>query len=417
MKKNYVWDVIIIGGGPAGMCAAGQASALGSKVLLIEKNNNLGKKLLITGGGRCNLTNSEFDTRKFLQKLNDDGKYLFSTFSQHEVKDTLDFFHKMGMKTKVENDLRTFPVSDSAKSVLDVLLNYMKKNNVEIISDSPVVELVKNENKIIGVRLKNKEIIKSKKIIIATGGTSHPETGSTGDGFKWLEKIGHTIIKPTPSLVPIITKDKWVQSLAGTSLNDIKITVFKDNKKEFSKKGKILFTHVGLSGPTILNMSKKIGELLKEGDVSIGLDILPKEDYGTLNTKFQILFKDNDKKKIKNTLSDLILPRISTIVLEQSKIDPNKECNSITREERIKLINLIKNIPMKVNGLLGPDKAIITSGGVKLDEVNFKTMQSRLYSNLYLIGDVLNIDRPSGGYSLQICWSTGFVAGMHAGKK
>ncbi len=406
-----LWDVIVVGGGPSGMMAAGRAGEKGARVLLIEKNDTLGKKLLITGGGRCNVTNSEFDTRKLLEKFKDNGKFLFSAFSQWSVKETLDFFHSRNMDTKVENELRTFPVSNSAQSVWDVLVAYMKESKVTLLSNSPVTGILKEEGEIVGVILKNKKIIKGRSIMIATGGTSRPETGSTGDAYAWLRSIGHTVIEPTPSLVPIVVHDTWVKKLSGVSIQNCKITSYQNGVKQDVAKGKILFTHVGLSGPAILNMSKDIGELLKYGEVSLSLDILPNEDYGTLNAKLQELFREHDKKKFRNALSNLIPSAVAPVVVELSNIDPEKQCNSVTREERLNLITLLKGIPVSVEKLLGTEKAIITSGGVDLGEVDFKTMRSRLHPNLYLVGDILNIDRPSGGYSLQLCWTTGFVAG------
>lgn len=406
-----LWDVIIVGGGPSGMMAAGRAGEKGANVLLIEKNDTLGKKLLITGGGRCNVTNAEFDTRKLLEKFKNNGKFLFSAFSQWPVKETLDFFHTRKMETKAENELRVFPVSDSAQSVWDVLVSYMKESNVTILSNTEVTGIYTEAKKVTGVTLKNKKIIRGSSVVIATGGTSRPETGSTGDAYPWLKSIGHTVIDPTPSLVPIVTHDAWVKKLAGVSIPQCKITSYQNGVKQGSIKGKLLFTHVGLSGPAILNMSKDIGELLKYGEVSLSLDILPHEDYGTLNSKLQELFKEHDKKKFRNALSSLVPSAIAPIVVELSGIDPEKQCNGVTREERLSLITLLKGIPVKVEKLLGVEKAIITSGGVVLEEVDFKTMRSRLYPNLYLIGDILNIDRPSGGYSLQLCWTTGFVAG------
>ncbi len=411
--KNVIWDVIVIGGGPAGMMAAGRAAERGKRVLLIEKNDSLGKKLLITGGGRCNVTNAEFDNRKILAKFKDAEKFLFSPFSEWNVQNTLDFFNSRNMPTKVEKEQRVFPVSNSAKSVWDVLVEYINKNGVEIISNSPVSGFVLEDGKIIGVKVR-RDVFIAKSFILATGGTSRPETGSTGDGYKWLKEIGHKVIDSAPSLVPLASKDIWIKRLAGVSLSDIKITTTQNGEKQDVKKGKILFTHVGISGPTILNMSKDVGELLKYGDVIIYLDLLPTHDHAKLNSALQEIFKENDKKNFKNSLSGLIPSSIVPIIVELSGIDPDIKCNSITREARMNLIQLIKNIPINVDKLLGTDKAVVSSGGVILDEVDFKTMSSRIYTNLYLIGDILNIDRPSGGYSLQLCWTTGFVAGNNS---
>lgn len=414
MEKNAIWDVVVVGGGPAGMMAAGRAALRGLKVVIIEKNKSLGKKLLITGGGRCNVTNSEFDNRKLLEKFKEDGKFLFSAFSQYSVKETLEFFHLKGMETKVENELRTFPVSNSARSVWDVLVAYLKEHDVNVLSNSPVTGLLREDGKIVGVTLQNRKEVRGNSVIIATGGISRPETGSTGDGYEWLRELGHTIITPELSLVPITTKEEWNRRVAGVSLDNAKVTVLQNNQKQAQIKGKILFTHVGLSGPTILNLSKDIGELLKYGEVALSLDILPEEDYATLNTRLQNLFKEHDKKKIANALGKLIAPALAPVMIELSEINPDTPCHSVKREERVRLIKLLKNIPLSVKGLLGAGKAVITSGGVALDEVDFKTMRSRLYPNLYLVGDILNIDRPSGGYSLQLCWTTGYVAGNSA---
>jgi predicted Rossmann fold flavoprotein len=411
--SHILWDVAVIGGGPAGMMAAGRAAERGLSVIIIEKNASLGKKLLITGGGRCNVTNAEFDTRKLLDKFKDSNKYLFSAFSQWSVKETLDFFHLKNMETKVEREQRVFPISNKAQSVWNVLVENLKQHNVTILSNSPVTGFVENkETKTIeAVTLKNKKLIKAKSFVLATGGTSRPETGSTGDGYKWLRTLGHTVTDPEPSLVPLAVKDEWVKRVAGVSLTDIKLTSYQNNEKQDMKKGKILFTHVGVSGPTVLNMSKDIGELLKYGDVVLSLDILPTLDYSQLNTKLQDIFKENQNKKFKNSLAGLVPSALAPVLVELSGIDPEVQCNRVTREERLKLVQLLKNIPMNIDYLLGEDKAIISSGGVSLEEVDFKTMRSRLFSNLYLIGDILNIDRPSGGYSLQLCWTTGFVAG------
>jgi len=414
--KELVYDVVVVGGGPAGLMAAGRAAECGAKVILLEKNEKVGKKLLITGGGRCNVTNAEFDTRKLLDKFKGNGKFLFSAFTQLDVENTLKFFNGRGMETKVEKELRVFPASDTAQSVWDVLVAYIKEGNVEVRYKASVAGIIKDGEKLVGVKLKNNKIIKARSIIIATGGTSRPETGSTGDGYAWLQNIGHTVITPEPSLVPIALKDSWAKGLAGVSLDQVKITTLQNVVKQDVKKGKILFTHVGVSGPTVLNMSKDVGELLKYGEVILSLDLLPMFDYGELNLKLQELFKKHDKKQFKNALRDLIPSALVPVIIKFSQINPEIACNSVTRPERLRLVKVLKDIPLHVKGLLGVDKAVISSGGVVLDEVDFKTMQSRLYPNLYLIGDVLNIDRPSGGYSLQLCWTTGFVAGSAVAK-
>lgn len=410
------FDVVVIGGGPAGMMAAGTAAKRGLKVAILEKNPTLGVKLLITGGGRCNVTNAEYDVRTFLKKYKDSDKFLFSAFSQVSVKDALEFFNTRGMPTKIEAEKRVFPVTDKSQSVWDVLVNYMNENKVVVKTNSTVVSFETANNVITGAKLKNGDVITAKYFILATGGTSRPETGSTGDGFNWLKNLGHNIIPSNEALVPIALKDSWYKKLSGVTLRDIKLTTFQNNEKQEVHKGKLLFTHFGISGPTVLNMSKDIGELLKYGEVIIKLDLLPQLDHGMMNSKLQELFKTDDKKKIKNSLGNIIPSALVDIVLELAKIDTEKTCNSVSREERLKLIDVIKGIPMEVDNLLGSDKAIVSSGGVDLLEVDFKNMKSRIISNLYLIGDVLNIDRPSGGYSLQLCWTTGLVSGNSVGR-
>lgn len=415
--SQKIWDVAVIGGGPAGMMSAGRAAELGARVILIEKNDTLGKKLLITGGGRCNVTNAELDVRIFLSKFKGSDKFLFSSFSKWGVKETLDFFHSRKMETKIEAEKRAFPKSEKAQSVWDVLVDYLKVGKVTVQSNSPVTEILADKSTITGVRLANGESIRARSVIIATGGKSRPETGSTGDGFVWLKKLGHKVTEPDSALVPIAIKDVWVKRLQGVSLQNIKLTSFQNGVKQEMRKGKILFTHFGVSGPTVINMSKDAGELLKYGEVVLSLDLLPELDYGMLNAKLQEIFKTEHTKKFKNSLKSLVPSALSPVIVELSGISADTKCNSITREERLKLVKLLKDIPMKVKGLLGADKAIVTSGGVALDEVDFKTMRSRLYPNLFLVGDILDIDRPSGGYSLQLCWTTGFVAGTESAKK
>ncbi|MEN9604560.1 MAG: hypothetical protein RJB39_245 [Candidatus Parcubacteria bacterium] len=420
------WDLVIIGGGPAGMMAAYTAKLKNKKatVLVLEKNSTLGKKLLITGGGRCNVTNSEFDTRKFLANYKDSDKFLFSAFAQYGVKETLDFFHDNKMPTKVENEGRTFPISDSARSVWNVLVHGMEKIGVQVLSEADVQELAVSGNEdslthIEGVKVKvggkQIETITAKEYIIATGGTSHPETGSTGDAYPWLRTIGHNVAVPKPVLVPLTIKEKWVKDLQGLTIQNIKLSVVVEKEKISSKKGKILFTHFGITGPTILNMSKQVSDLVAEKKkVAVHLDLLPHLDHGQLNQQLQDIFAAHKAKKIKNTLDEILPKAIAPTVLQTAGVVDDTVCSQVTREQRMVLIEVIKNMPMTVSGLLGDDKAIIASGGVPLKEIDFKTMRSRLCDNVFIVGDLLDIDRPSGGYSLQLCWTTGYVAGTHS---
>lgn len=416
-EQSLQYDVLVIGGGPAGMMAAGRAGEKGAKVLLLEKNDTLGKKLLITGGGRCNVTNAEFDNRVLLEKFKANKKYLFSPFAKFAVEQTLDFFHNRNMPTKVEAEKRVFPTTNRAQSVWDVLVQNMKTNGVEVRPNSCVTGFEVEHKKITGVRLQNGELISARSYVLATGGKSRPETGSTGDGFLWLKTIGHTVVEPTSALVPVKIKEEWAHKLAGLSLQDVKLTVLQNHKKQTTAKGKMLFTHFGLSGPLVLNMSKDIGALLKKGPVSVALDLLPVSDIDAVDKKIQDVFAQHANKKIKNSLGRFVPSALSPVFLALCEIDPETFVHSVKRIDRLKLARAIKSLEMTVTGLMGTDKAVVTSGGVSLQEIDFQTMQSRLYSNLYIIGDVLNIDRPSGGFSLQLCWTLGHLAGTSAVEK
>lgn len=410
--ENKVWDVVVIGGGASGMMAAGRAAELGRSVLLLEKNSTLGKKLLITGGGRCNVTNNKPELRAMLKKYKGNDQFLFSAFSQFGVEDALDFFNRRGMPTKEEAEGRMFPTSNKAQSVWDVLVAYMKEGGVRIQTDAAVVGVSADAaTKHIRIRLKGKEEIIAKSCIIATGGISRPETGSTGEGFLWLKKLGHTIVENDFALVPIALSDAWAKKLGGVTLKDIRLTTFQNGQKQEAYKGKLLFTHFGISGPTVLNMSKAVGELLQYGEVMIMIDLFPNRDHKELKDELQALLISESNKKVKNTLRVLIPASLVSALLTLAGIDGETANHSVRREDRIKLVALMKDIPLHVKELLGADKAVVSSGGVALKEVDFKTMESRIVPNLYLVGDVLNIDRPSGGYSLQLCWTTGYVAG------
>ncbi len=412
---SKVWDVVVIGGGPAGMMAAGRAAERGKTVLLLEKNPDLGKKLLITGGGRCNITNNKTDNRTMLAKYKGNDQFLFSAFSQWNVQNTLSFFNDRGVATKEENEGRIFPVSDSAQSIYDVLYEYMKKFSVVIHKSTNVKGIAKDKNSSdIIVTTTSGNTIQAKACVVATGGTSRPETGSTGEGFQWLKKLHHTIVEPDVALVPIALSDTWTKKVSGVALTDIKLTTFQNNKKQEAYKGKLLFTHVGITGPTVLNMSRDVGELLKYGDVVIMIDLFPARDNKGLKQDLQNILVEQSNKKLKNVLGPLVVSSLQKPLLALAGIDGETFCHSVSSEDRVKLVETMKAIPLHVKGLLGKDKAVVSSGGVALTEVDFKTMQSRLVPNLYLVGDVLNIDRPSGGYSLQLCWTTGFVAGNNA---
>lgn len=412
-SKELSADVVVIGGGPAGMMAAGRAAELGSRVILLEKNPSLGKKLLITGGGRCNVTNAELDTRKLLAKFKESGKFLFSPFSLWSVRETLDFFHTRDMPTKEEAAQRVFPLSNTARSVLDVLLSYLKETGVEVVCKAVVKKINEKGGRIVSVELRDGSTVRAKSFVLATGGTSHPETGSTGDGYAWLRDLGHSVDEASAALVPIALK-KPARAAAGASIQHAKITLYQNEVKQAQQKGKMLFTHVGLSGPVILNMSRDIGELLKYGEVVLEIDVLPDMGYEKVNVALQSAFKVHANKKIKNSMSELIPPALVSTTLEVAGIDGETACNSITRDARMRLMRALKHLRFEVDHLLGMDKAVITAGGVALTEVDFKTMRSLKYDNLYLVGDILNINRPSGGYSLQLCWTTGFVAGSAA---
>ncbi|MDE2030958.1 MAG: aminoacetone oxidase family FAD-binding enzyme [Patescibacteria group bacterium] len=416
MKQPEMYDVIVIGGGAAGLMAAGTSAGLGKKVLLLEKNKSLGKKLKITGGGRCNITNGEEDIHKFLKAYEEGGDHLYSPFSKFNNKDTFKFFENKNLPLVTQARKRVFPHTERAIDVYNVLEQYIKEGKVTVKLSNPVLKISsdKENRKIVSVKTKD-GIWKANSYIFATGGVSHRETGSTGDGFKWLKDLGHTVKDPTPTIVPLQAKDKWIHTLAGVSLSFMKITFYLDNKKQFSKTGKILFTHFGLSGPLILNCSKKVSDLLQSGEVTAKIDAYPDTDLGSLEKKVIKIFDLNKNKILKNILKDITPPGTAKgIEMIFNDIDLTKKVHSVTKEERKQIVQNLKSLPVSIIGLMGYDRAVVADGGVVMKEIDTKTMRSMLYDNLYIIGDLLHITRPSGGYSLQLCWTTGYVAGMNA---
>ena len=411
---NYVFDVAVIGGGPAGMMASGRAAEAGAKVLLLEKNRSLGRKLLVTGKGRSNLTRAEFNFRELVKKYGREGDFLLFPLSVFGVKETIEFFNKKGLATKIERGKRVFPRSDSSRDVLRILLNYLKEGKVEIRTNSKVGKVIPDGNKIAKIILKGGQEFAARNYIIATGGKSFPGTGSTGDGYRWLEKLGHKIEKLRPALVPLRIKENWPKKAQGLSLKNVRLTVFQNNKKQDSRFGEMLFTHFGVSGPIVLNLSFKVGELLEKGEVKLVLDLKPALDFTTLDKRLQSDFAKYGNKLFKNSLDDLLPQKLIQVVVELSGINPVKKTNEITKEERRKLAKLLKTMEMQVIGLLGFGMAIITSGGVSLKEIDAKTMKSKLIDNLFLAGEIINLHGPTGGYNLQLCWSTGYLAGKSA---
>ncbi len=413
-KERLSFDVVVVGGGASGMMAAGTAARRGKKVLLLEKNKKLGEKLSISGGGRCNITNAEYDTRALLKHYGDAEPYLHSLFARFGVKETFSFFETQGLPLVVQARKRAFPHTESAPDVKRVMEAYCTHPNITIKTNTPVEEIAKTGDRVSHLVAK-KVVYTGTSIVLATGGMSHPETGSTGDGFAWLRALGHTVESPTPSIVPLAVKDTWVKSLAGTSLSFMKITFFVDGKRALSKVGKILFTHFGVSGPLILNLAKNVGDLLHTGEVTAMIDMYPDTEFDVLERKVIATFDANKNKLFKNIVKDFVPEGMSHAVLMLLPVHiGDTKVHSVSKEDRKKIIHLLKGMPLTIEGLMGYDRAVVADGGVPLDDINTKTMGSKKLKNLFITGDLLHINRPSGGFSLQLCWTTGYVAGENA---
>lgn len=424
--------VIVIGGGPAGMFAAYFAAKNGHQVTLLEQNEKLGKKLYITGKGRCNITNAS-DMEDLFHNVCSNQKFLYSAFYSYTNDQVVDFFESYGLRTKVERGNRVFPVSDHSSDVIATLARALKDVGVEVKLYTKVSKLLTEEYKdedgksvvadkktgnlkqvIYGVVLEDGKTLNADAVVLATGGISYPSTGATGDGYRFAEKLNHKIIEPTPSLVPFEVKETWVTEMQGLALKNVAITIEREGKKIYNDFGEMLFTHFGVSGPMILSASASIKpEYFKDfvHELKLIIDLKPALDKEQLDKRILKDFEEAKNKQYKNSIQKLLPSKMIPIIIELSGIDPDKKVNEITKEERMALVNLLKALPMTVIGLRGWNEAIITKGGVSVKQVNPSTMESKLVNGLYFAGELLDLDAMTGGYNLQIAWSTGYLAG------
>lgn len=412
MEKNN-FDIAVIGAGPAGMMAAGRAAELGARVVLLERNKEPGVKLLLTGNGRCNITNTGIDQKNLSLHYGKGGNFLFHSFHTFGPQEVIEFLNSKRVKTKEERGKRVFPVTDKAETVLNALLRYLRENEVTVICKAKVHRLSKEGNRVKKIILKDKTEIFADRVIICSGGKSYPATGSDGSGFRWASSFSHTIQEPFPALVPIKTKEDWVKELQGLSLKNIELTL---KRKKTSKKyfGECMFTHYGMSGPLILKTSSHLREMLKKGEVEMLLDLKPGLTHKETDKRVQRDFEKYSNKDFKNSLRDLLPSKIIPVIVDLSRIDPLKETNKITKEERRRIVDLLKGLKVTVKEIAGFDLAITTEGGVDLSEIDEKTMKSKKIKNLFFAGEIIDLYGPTGGFNLQLCFSTGYLAGQSA---
>ncbi len=399
--------VVVIGGGAAGAMAAYMAAKNGNRVTLFEKNEKLGKKIFITGKGRCNVTNA-CDLSDFFDKIPTNAKFLYSAVYSFTNQDVVDFFVEAGCPLKVERGDRVFPVSDHSSDVIAALKRSLMEKNVEICLNTAVKSLSIENDRVTGVTLENGRKIEADAVVVATGGVSYPTTGSTGDGLKWAEKTGHNIAELKPSLVPLETKEDWVKALQGVSLKNVGLT-FKNGKKVlYDGFGEMMFTHFGITGPLVLSASSY---LKNPKSAEAYLDLKPALSIEQLDKRILRDFDENKNKQFKNSINSLFPAKMVPVMLNLSGIDPNKKVNEITKEERRMFAELIKELPMTITGTRDFKEAIITRGGVSVKDINPSTMESKKIKDLYFAGEVLDVDGLTGGFNLQIAWSTGALAG------
>ncbi|MCM1330011.1 MAG: NAD(P)/FAD-dependent oxidoreductase [Ruminococcus sp.] len=407
MKNNY--DCIIIGGGAAGLTAAYTAAKRGKSVLLFERNCRVGKKLAITGKGRCNVTNNCTD-EEFFANIPVGGKFLYSAYSNFNCRDCMGFFENLGVPLKTERGNRVFPVSDRAGDIVSALENACTESGVNIVHKR-VSEVLAEDGAVVGVRC-GETVWHAVSVLIATGGKSYPVTGSDGDGYKFAAALGHTVTPLKPSLVPLVSEEEYCSEMTGLSLKNVLVTVIdgKKNKPIFKEQGEMLFTHFGASGPLILSASSHIRDM-ERGRYKILIDMKPALDEQALDKRIQRDFSENPNRIFGNSLSKLLPSKMIPVVVKLSGISADKQVNSVTKQERANLVKLLKNFPVTVRDFRPLSEAIITSGGVKLSEVNPKTMGSKLVRGLFFAGEVLDIDAYTGGFNLQIAFSTAVSAG------
>ncbi len=409
---SMVSDVIVVGGGAAGMMAAIFAARNGKKVTLIEQNEKLGKKLFITGKGRCNFTNA-CDVEDLFQNVVTNPKFLYSAFYTFSNQMVMDFFEEIGLPYKIERGNRVFPLSDHSSDVIKVLEKEMKKLNVKILLNTKVKSLIIDDGICKGIILKDKRQLFANSVIVATGGVSYPRTGACKDGYVFAQKAGHSIVDVQPSLVPFELADACCKDLMGISLKNVSVTIYADEKKVYSDFGEMLFTHFGVSGPIIIKASTYIHKYLDK-DLRLTIDLKPALDEKQLDERLLKDFQIFQNKQLKNSLDKLMLRALIPVVIEKSRLDGDKKVNELTKEERKVLGNVIKNLPFSITGLRGWDEAIITKGGVKVKEIDPGTMESKITKGLFFAGEVLDLDAHTGGYNLQIAWSTGYLAGINS---
>ena len=402
--------VIVIGGGPAGLMAASQAALYGNSVILLEKNPRTGRKLIITGKGRCNVTN-DCHHGTFISNVISNPRFMYSAINGFDTSDTVSFFNSLGVETKVERGNRVFPVSDKAMDVADALLNYARNTGVRIICNSPVSSLILEDNTVKGVIDSSGKKYFADAVIIATGGKSYPLTGSTGDGYNLAVSAGHTVTDIVPSLVPLLIKGDECKQMQGLSLRNVSVSVTDNGKKVFEDFGELVFAHYGVSGPVVLSASAHLNDY-KNKNYKLSIDLKPALDEETLDKRIIRDFEKFNLKEVGNSLNELLPSKLIPVVLNRWGTDKKSRCNSITKEQRKALVTIIKNLDFEITGTRPIDEAIVTRGGVKISEVNPKTLESKLCKGLYFCGEVLDLDAYTGGFNLQIAFSTGFLAGQ-----